>query len=74
MKEDDGWTKDTWAIDKKMTMGSGSYGREWSIRVPKGGERLITRHTSLGNVPMLTHTFYAGWTQGVNNNNQKIQS
>lgn len=43
-------------------------------RVPKGGERLITRHTSLGNVPMLTHTFYAGWIQGVNNNNQKIQS
>lgn len=32
MKEDDGWTKDTWAIDKEMTMGSESYGREWSIR------------------------------------------
>lgn len=43
-------------------------------RVPKGEERLIARHTSLGNVPMLTHTFYAGWIQGVNNNNQKIKS
>lgn len=38
------------------------------------GERLVTRHTSLGNVPMLTNTLYAGWTQGVNNSNQKIRS